>query len=162
MERLHHHPIRLCGQVGDLAGLIGVGSEWLFTQHVLAGGQRGPGPPAVQAVRQRVVDGVDIGIGDQRLVAFVHPRDVVFGGERLRARRIAGCHRSHYNFGVFLGRLDKSHRCDVGRTQDADTNLSGHGLDASTEPRSLRFRGLRRPRPDRGRRRSPRRSGPTM
>ena len=86
VKGLHHHPIRCGGQFGDLAGLGGIGGERLFAQHVLAGLERGPSPPAVQAVGQRVVDSVQIRVGDQRLVTVVHPSDVVLGGKGLSAR----------------------------------------------------------------------------
>jgi hypothetical protein len=54
MECLHHDPVGLRAQFGDFAGLGGIGSKRLSAQHVLARGKRSSGPPAVQAVGQRV------------------------------------------------------------------------------------------------------------
>ena len=125
MECLHHHPVRLCGQFGDLTGFGGVGSERFFAQHVLSGRQRGPGPPAVQAVRQRVVDRVQIRVGDQLVVVVVHPGDVVLGGEGPSARRIACRHRGHHDLAVFLSRVDQRQRCNLGSTQNADPQRGG-------------------------------------
>jgi hypothetical protein len=125
MERLHHHPLRLRGEFGDLTGFGGVGGERLFAQHVLTGGQCGSGPPAVQAVRQRIVDSVDFRVGDQRLVAFMHPGDAVFRSKGLCPRGIARRHRGDHDFDVSLGRLDERRRCDARCAQDADPQRGG-------------------------------------
>ena len=135
MKGLHHDPVRLRGQVGDLAGFGGVGGEWLLAQHVLAGGQCGPGPPSVQAVGQWVVDRVEVRVGDQCVVVVVHPGDVVLGGKGSTARRVARRDRGHDDLAVFLCGVDERQRCDAGRTQNADSQrgpLSRHGADAST------------------------------
>ena len=47
----------------------------LLAQHVLAGPRRGDRPLGVEVVRQRDVDGVDVGVREQRLVGPVRPRD---------------------------------------------------------------------------------------
>ncbi len=136
MEGLHHDAARLGGQFGDLAGFGGVGGERFFAQHVLTGGQRGAGPAAVQAVGQRVVDGIEVGIGDQRLVTFVHPGDAVFRGKSLCTCAVAGCYCGDDDLTVSLGRLDKRRRRDARRAQDADPQatrlVSSHGRSANT------------------------------
>ena len=135
VECLHHDPVRLCCQLGDLTGFGGIGGERLFAQHVFTGGQCGPGPSAVQTVRQRVVDRVQVRVGDQFVVVVVYPGDVVFGGKGPTTRHIAGRHRGHHDFGVFLRGVDERQRGDARRTENADPQrrpLSRHGADAST------------------------------
>ena len=58
--------------------------ERLFAQHVLAGLGGSDRPLRVQAIRQRVVDRVDVRIGQQRLVRAVRALDAALSGIRLR------------------------------------------------------------------------------
>lgn len=140
VEGFHHHSIGLRGQPGDLAGFGGVGGERLFTQHVFTGGQRGSGPLAVQPVWQRVVDGVEIRVGDQRGVVVVHPGDAVLGSESSGTRAIACGHRGDHDLGVVLGGFDQRHRCDRSGAQDADPQVFSHGPDATDGRRPGRAR----------------------
>ncbi len=59
----------------------------------------------MQAVRQRIVDSVQVWIGDQRLVAAVHPGDAVFGGKSLSTRHIPCRYRGDHDFVVFRAGL---------------------------------------------------------
>ncbi len=72
------------------ASLGGVGREGLLAQHVLARGERGHRPSAVESVGQRVVDGVDVGVVDELLVGADHAGDAVLGGEGRRPARGRG------------------------------------------------------------------------
>ena len=54
----------------------------------------------MQAIRQRVVDSVEIRVGEQRLIAVVHPGDAVFGGECLSTRDIARGHSGYDDVAV--------------------------------------------------------------
>ncbi len=141
MERLHHDPVRLRGEFGDLTGFGGVGGERLFAQHMFSGAQCGSDPPAVQAVRQRNVDRVEVRVGDQRFVAFVHPGDTVLRSKGLCTRGIARRHCGDDDLDVSLGRLDERQRCDARCAQDADPQRGGpvsrHERDASTCPGSV-------------------------
>ncbi len=69
VERLHHHQIGRRRLRGHVLGLRGVRGERLLAQNVLARGQRTLGPLGVEPIGQRVVDRVDLRIGDQILVA---------------------------------------------------------------------------------------------
>ena len=88
VERLHHHEPGAIGDRRDLLGLGGVAGERLLAQHVLARFERGDRPLRVQAVGQRVVDRVDVGIGEEVGVGVEHPRDAVLGRERVGPRAI--------------------------------------------------------------------------
>jgi len=77
---------------------------------MFTGVERGASPPAVQAIWQWVADRVEVGVGDQRLVVIVHPADAVFGGVRLPAADISGCHGCHHDVGVALGGFDERQR----------------------------------------------------
>ncbi len=62
------------GSWRELLGLLGIERDGLFAQHVLAGLRRGRERHRdVQVVGQRVVDGVDIGVGEQLFVAASGP-----------------------------------------------------------------------------------------
>ena len=62
----------------------------LLAQHVLAGPGGRDGPLGVQVVRQRDVDGVDVGIGEQRLVGGVGTVEAQLVGDGLRSARRRG------------------------------------------------------------------------
>jgi hypothetical protein len=57
----------------------GMQRERLFAQHVLAGLRGGERERHVQVIGQRVVDGLDRRVGEQRLVRSVGPSDAVRG-----------------------------------------------------------------------------------
>ena len=137
VEGLHHHPVGLRAQFGQLAGLCGVGRERLLAQHVLARLERCPGPPSVQSVRQRVVDGIQLGIGDQRFVAAVHSGDAVFGCEDLGPGHVPGRDGSHLDLVVSPSGEDERHWCDACCTQNSDPYrpaVSRHRADVSSHP----------------------------
>ena len=105
VERLEHHQPRvgrgLAGRLGHRGGLLGVGGEGLLAQDVLPGGQRGQGPLGVEAVGEGDVDGVDVRIVDDGLVAVGDPRDPVPVGEGGRTCPVTG--RNHLDGHLGIG-----------------------------------------------------------
>ena len=121
VEGLHHHHAGVgAGCLGHRASLVGIRREGFLAQHVLARLERGDGPVAVQAVGQWVVDGVDLGVVDQLLVAVMDPVHVMLGGERNGAVAVAGGHGDHRRLLGAPGRLDQRGGGDLGRPEDAD------------------------------------------
>ena len=76
--------------VGDAIHVLGIERERLFAQHVLAGGDGRERPRHVIAVGQRNVDGVDVRIGEQRVVAGDRARDLPLAGVGRRRGRDRG------------------------------------------------------------------------
>src|SRR4051812_47924857 len=88
-ERLHQHAAGALGRVERRLDLRRAARQRLLAQHVLAGLERPDRPRHVQRVGQRVVDGIDLRVGQQRLVGAVHARDPVLGRVRPPAGRLA-------------------------------------------------------------------------
>jgi hypothetical protein len=107
------------GGVADLTGLLGVAGRGFLAQHVLAGGDRGQVPGAVEAVGERVVDDLDLGVGRHVDVGIQHPLDAVGGSEGLGPAPVAGGDRDDAVAGG-VGGVDDGDRGDPGRAQDAD------------------------------------------
>ena len=84
VERLHHHEPGAVGDRSHPFGFGGVAREGLLAQHVLPGLERGDRPLGVQPVGERVVDGVDVGIGEEGGVGVEHPGDPVLLWRRHR------------------------------------------------------------------------------
>ena len=121
VEGLHHHqPGVAVVRLGHGPGLVGVGREGLLAQDVLARLEGGDGPVAVQPVGQRVVDGVDVGVVDQLLVAAEHPGDPLLAGELLRPLAVPGGHGDDHRRLRSAGWLDECGGGDAGRPEDAD------------------------------------------
>jgi polyphosphate kinase 2 len=123
VERLHHHPAGRPRGVGDLGRFGLVRGERLLAQHVLARGEGPQRPRGVQRVRQRVVDRVHVGIGDQGLVRLVHHGDAVLGGEPAGPGRVPGRDRGHQHLGHQAGRRDQRARGDPGSAERAHPQL---------------------------------------
>jgi hypothetical protein len=93
----------------------------------------------VQRVGQRVVDRVDLAVGEQVGVA-VGARDVVLARERLGALALAARDRHHRRARRCLG-ADHEGRGDLRRTEDADPeNHRRPGYQARRAPRADRRR----------------------
>ena len=86
-EAVHEFDLLRPAIVHDRPGLRGGRGERLLAQDVLAGVGGFAGPFGVQGVGERDVDGVDVSIGEQRLVAAMGDRDVRGFG---RGRRLLG------------------------------------------------------------------------
>ena len=106
--------------LGHRPGLVGVGREGLLAQHVLARLDGGDRPVAVQPVGERVVDGVDVRVGDHGGVGVQDPGDAVLAGEGLGPGAVAGRHGGDHGAAGPPGRLYQSDGGDPGRPQDAD------------------------------------------
>jgi hypothetical protein len=112
------HPGRR-GGVADLGGLGGVAGRRLLGQHVPAGGDGGQVPGDVEAVGQRVVDDLDLGVGDHVGIGADDPLDPVGGGERPGTRPVAGGHRDQAVAGG-AGGAGQGQVGDPGGTENAD------------------------------------------
>ena len=126
VERLQHRDAGRLGSSGDLPGLGRVGRERLLRQHVLARLDGPEVPRAVQRVGQRVVDRLDLRVGQQVLVGLVDPLDAVLLRERGGPLRVAGGH-GHEAVPRGRGRLHDAELRDAGRAQDADAQRLGAG-----------------------------------
>ena len=119
-ERLRQH--EACG-VGGREGLLHVAGHArvrLLAEDVLAGGERPQRPLVVQLVGQRDVDGVDIAIGQQRLVAPVRPVHPQLARLRLRTGELAAGDRDHA-YPRARSRSRGQVRVDAGRREQPDT-----------------------------------------
>ena len=76
-EGLHEKPIRPLGRREGALDLLGVPVEGLLAENMLPGFEREDRPLDVQRVRERDVDGVDVGVGEQPFVASVGALDPV-------------------------------------------------------------------------------------
>jgi hypothetical protein len=88
-EGLHEHAAGAVGGVERCLDLGRVARERLLAQHVLARLEAADRPRDVQRVRQRHVDGVDVVVGEERLVASVRALDAVRARARFGARCVA-------------------------------------------------------------------------
>jgi hypothetical protein len=120
MEAVGDDDTRPVSGVAHLDGFHGVGRERLLRQDVLAGPDGGEVPGSVQCVGQRVVDGLDLGIGQQVGVRGGDAFDAVGGGEGRRPLRVTGGDRDQTGAGGVC-RLDDGEFGDPGSAEDADT-----------------------------------------
>ena len=89
-ERLHEQAVVALGQIKGGPHVGRAPAERLLAQHVLAGLERPARPLQVQRVGERDVDGLDVGVGQQRLVAVIGALDaplrrVVLGADVVAA-----------------------------------------------------------------------------
>ena len=103
------------------SGLVGVGRERLLAQDVLAGLEGGDGPVPVQAVGERVVDGVDLGVVHQLFVAAQDAGNALLAGEFGGALAVARRHGDDRGAPGPAGGLDQGGGGDAGRPQDPDS-----------------------------------------
>ncbi len=83
MEGLHGDEARAAGHLRHGFGLLGIRGKGLLAQNMFAAFECRDGPAPVQPVWQRVIDGVDLRIGDQSLIALIHTGYTVLRGELL-------------------------------------------------------------------------------
>jgi hypothetical protein len=79
-ERLGRHLAGAPARLGDPIDILHRERQRLLAQHVFAGLERAHRPLDVQMIRQRNVDDVDVGVGEQRLVRPERPRNVPLTG----------------------------------------------------------------------------------
>ncbi len=109
----------------------------LLAQNVLARLEALQRPRHMQVVGKRVVDHLDLVVGQELLVRAVGSGDAQAGGRLPGAPRIARADGDH------LGRLAREHgrddldQADVGRAQDAPLHLSCHWLCHRIPPRII-------------------------
>jgi hypothetical protein len=129
-EGLHQDPP---GPVGGFEGaldLLRAAVERLLAEDVLAGLERPDRPLDVQRVRQRDVDGLDVVVGEERLVAPVCALDPLLARIGLRARLVAARHGDDLD-PVGLARAREDEPVDVRRRDDAPPGHSASsGLSA--------------------------------
>ena len=90
-ERLHEHGRRRPRRPSTIRSRVGGRhGQRLLAQDVLAGPSRGDRPLGVEVVRQRDVDRVDVGVGEERLVRAVGAS----GCRAARRRRVPGPRRA--------------------------------------------------------------------
>ncbi len=117
-----------CGE--QLPRLVGGQRDRLLAEHVLArvGGANGPGH--VQVIRQRIVDRVDLGIGDQLVVRAVRARNAERRRGRARlARRSRDAMATTRECGGRLHRRNHLGQRDVRRAENAPANWLAHAWD---------------------------------
>ena len=120
VESLDDGDARCGGSIGDLPRLGGVGRERLFAQHMLARGDRRQGPFGVQPIGERVVDGVDLRVGDEVGIRRQHPCDAVLVGVALGAFGVTGRDGHDVDVRNAAGGLHHRRRGNLGRAQNAD------------------------------------------
>jgi hypothetical protein len=89
---------------------------------VLAGGQRPLAPLPVEAVGKRDVDGVDVGVGEQLLVAGIGP---ALWEKRPRPLRVATGDADQLGAGGRLERRDERLAGDPGGAKDPEPQPAG-------------------------------------
>ncbi len=127
VECLDDDPARAPRDGGDLAGFGGVAREGLLAQDRLAGLERPLAPLGVQAVREGVVNRLDLAVLDEGVVGVVDPLDPVLGGEGTRSRGVAGGDTCHRGFGHAVRRSDEGGRGDAGCPEYADAQAGHRG-----------------------------------
>ena len=120
MERLHQHLAARFRCVAHGASVIGVGRHRLLAEHVLAGLQRADRQRFVVAVGQRVVDGVDVVVGEEFVVGAVDVLDAVLAGEGAGAGDVARCDGGDDDVVDDLRRRQQRHRRDARGAEHAD------------------------------------------
>jgi hypothetical protein len=91
VERLYEHAPGLVRGVRHALRFVGVRGQRLLAQHVLAGAKGSDRPLAVEGVGERVVDGVDLRVRQQGVVALVDAGDPVLARELASSLGVAGC-----------------------------------------------------------------------
>ena len=122
MECLHHDEARTGRDRSDGFGFFRVGGKWLLAQHMLAGFECRDRPLRVEAVGERVVDGVDVGVGDERLVRIADLRHAVLRCERVGTIAIPSGHRADESLVDVVRGLDHRAGRDARRAEYPDPN----------------------------------------
>src|SRR5947209_1093116 len=124
-ERLHQQAACVFGGVEAVLGIGGGSRERLLAQHVLARLERADRPRHVERVRQRDVDGLDVRVLEERLVATVRALDPPLARVRVGAGLVAARDRDEIGLRRGLRRRD-DHAVDVRRREDCPADGIGH------------------------------------
>ena len=122
VKGLEEHETGLVGDLRHLCRLVRIGRHGLFAEHMLAGLQYPDRPLGVQTVGQRIVDGVDLGIGQQRFVRVVDMRDAVLACKCGSPVTISRGDGDDLDVGLRARRADERLRRDASRAEDADAD----------------------------------------
>ena len=121
-ERLHRDPVVAGGRGGDRIDLVDRQGERLLAEDVLAGVEGPDRPLGVQAVRQRDVDDVDEGVGEQGVERRMRDRGPMALGERAGRALVAAGDRAQLAARIAVqGPHDP--RRDPTRPEDAPSEL---------------------------------------
>jgi hypothetical protein len=121
-ERLGEQAPGSLGRVERFLDLTRVAAEGLLDEDVLPGLDGLDRPLHVHGVRERDVDGVDVGVRKERLVRAVGPLDLPLAGVGLRAALVAARDRDDLHLVGLAGRRDHE-SVDVGSRDDAEADL---------------------------------------
>ena len=101
-------------------------AERLFAEHVLAGFGGLDCPGNVQLIGQRIVDGVDVGVGEQLLVGAVGRGNTKLAGRLAGFGQIARGDGGNRGELALLHGGDHFFEADVGSAEDAKAKFRGH------------------------------------
>ena len=108
-ERLHQQPVLALGHIEGALDLLGATAQRLLAQDVLAGLERADRPVDMHRVRERDVDDLDVGVGEQRVIAAVSPLDAVLAGIFVGALPVTARHRENLDvFGLACAREEQA------------------------------------------------------
>ena len=117
-EGFHQVPAAAFGGGGHLLGLGGVDPDRLLAEDVLSRIQRTQRPFLVEAVRERVVDGVHLVVGEKRVVRVENPHSRVWLQHLPGALGTPARHRCERAVARRHDRGQHRPACDVRGTQD--------------------------------------------
>src|SRR5262245_46954919 len=126
VEGLDEHASGPLGGRGHRLRLVDARRERLLAENVLARLEGTDRPLGVERVRQRIVDGVDLRVGEQCRIRFVDAGNLMPRREAPRALRVAGGDREDARFGHPSRRPHERHGRDPRRAEDAEAKGTGH------------------------------------
>jgi hypothetical protein len=116
-------------------GLRNGEAEGLLAENVLARLRSFDGPGDVKLIGERVVDGVDIGVGEELFVRSVSGGDAKGGCCFLSLRKIAGCDTNYARIATLLHGRDNFLEADSRGAENSPAELLGHGNNDKSETR---------------------------
>ncbi len=108
----------------------GIEAERFFAQYMLARFGCANRPRHVHVIRQRIVDEIDGGIGQELFVGAVRGGDAELRRGFLCAGQIARGNRRDFGAFAFLHRGNHFHSADFGDAQYSDADLFCHGASS--------------------------------
>ena len=115
-------------------------AQGLFAEHVLAGFGCLRGPRDVELIGQRIVDGVDVWIGEQFLIRAVGRGNAEFRGRLAGLGQIARSNGGNGGEFALLHGGDHFFQADIGGAEHAETKLRRHnGMIPPNAAEDVRF-----------------------